>query len=52
MDQGLPYLFAAFFVAWLALLLYLLVLSARLTAARRELKALKKEVEGGAGDEE
>jgi CcmD family protein len=42
MEASLGYLFAAFFVAWLALLLYLLNLSARLNAAERELEALKE----------
>jgi CcmD family protein len=41
MDQGLGYLFAAFFVAWLALVLYLWSLSGRLSSLRRELDALK-----------
>ncbi len=42
MDPSLGFLFAAFFVAWLVLLLYLLSLSGRLSALRRELEALKR----------
>jgi len=47
MDQSLGYLFAAFFVTWLALLLYLLSLSGRINAVRRELEALKRANEPG-----
>jgi CcmD family protein len=39
---GLGFLFAAFLVAWLVLLLYLVVLSGRLAALRRELDDLKR----------
>jgi CcmD family protein len=42
MDPGLGFLFAAFFVAWLVLLLYLWNLSGRLSGLRRELEALKR----------
>ena len=43
MDGGLGFLFAAFFLAWLVLLLYVLSLSGRLSALRRELDALKRD---------
>ena len=39
----LGYLFAAFFVAWLVLLLYLLSLAGRVNSLRRELKRLEGE---------
>lgn len=42
MDPSLGFLFAAFFVAWLVLLLYLWHLSGRLSGLRRELDALKE----------
>ena len=42
MEPALGYLFAAFFVAWLVLLLYLWNLSGRLSSLRRELEALKR----------
>jgi CcmD family protein len=42
MDQSLGFLFAAFLVTWLTLLLYLLSLSGRINAVRRELDALKR----------
>ena len=45
MDPGLGFLFAAFFVTWLALVLYLVVLSGRLNGLKREVEALKEEVE-------
>ena len=41
MEPNLGFLFAAFFVTWLALLLYLWNLSARLAALERELGAIK-----------
>ena len=53
MDSGLSFLFAAFFVTWLVLLLYLVVLSGRLSALEREVEALRRETAGqgpGAGD--
>ena len=53
MDAGLGFLFAAFFVTWLVLLLYLVVLSGRLSALEREVEALRREAAGqrsGAGD--
>lgn len=46
MDQSLGFLFAAFFIAWLVLLLYLWSLSGRLSALRRELDRLKGEDSG------
>jgi CcmD family protein len=42
MEPGLIFLFAAFFVAWLVLLLYLWNLSGRLGSLRRELEALEQ----------
>jgi CcmD family protein len=48
MEPALGYLFAAFFVAWLVLLLYLWNLSSRLSGLRRELETLKR---NGVGDE-
>jgi CcmD family protein len=43
MDASLGYLFAAFFVTWLVVLLYLVVLSGRLKALEREVEALQRE---------
>jgi CcmD family protein len=43
MDPALGFLFAAFFVAWLVLLLYLWSLSGRLSSLRRELEMLKRD---------
>ena len=43
MEGNLVYLFAAFLVVWLGLLLYLLNLSGRLNSLRRELDDLKRE---------
>ena len=48
-DQSLGYLFAAFFAAWLVVILYLVVLSGRLSALRREVEALRREAEETAG---
>ena len=45
MDPSLGFLFAAFFVTWLALVLYLVVLSGRLNGLKREVEALKEELE-------
>jgi CcmD family protein len=45
MESSLGFLFAAFFVAWLVLGLYLWHLSGRLSGLRRELEALKREAE-------
>lgn len=45
MDSSLGFLFAAFFVTWLALLLYLVVLSGRMKGLEREVEALKRELE-------
>ena len=42
MDPALGFLFAAFFIAWLVLLLYLFSISGRLEGLRRELDALKR----------
>jgi CcmD family protein len=42
MEPGLVFLFAAFFVAWLVLLLYLWNISGRLSSLRRELEALER----------
>jgi CcmD family protein len=44
-EQGLGYLFAAYFVAWLVLLLYLLSLAGRVNGLRRELERLRAERE-------
>lgn len=44
MDPSLGFLFAAFFVTWLVLLLYLVVLSGRLNGLKREVEALKGEL--------
>ena len=41
-NLGLGFLFAAFFVTWLVLLLYLIVLSGRLSALKREVEALRR----------
>jgi CcmD family protein len=41
MDPGLGYLFAAFLVTWLGLLLYVFSIGGRLNAIRRELDALE-----------
>ena len=41
MDSGLGFLFAAFFVTWLGLLLYLVTLSGRIRGLEREVEALK-----------
>ena len=49
MEPALGYLFAAFFVAWLVLLLYLWNLSSRVSSLRRELEALKR---SGSEDEQ
>jgi CcmD family protein len=46
MDSGLAFLFAAFFIAWLVLLLYLLSLAGRLSGLRRELEALRRQEQG------
>ena len=43
MEPSLGFLFAAFFLSWLVLLLYLVVLSGRLSALRRELESLDRE---------
>ena len=44
MDSGnLVFLFAAFLVVWVGLLLYLLSLSGRISSLRRELEELKRE---------
>ena len=45
MDPALGFLFAAFFVAWLVLVLYLWSLSGRLSSLRRELETLKRDEE-------
>jgi CcmD family protein len=45
-DPGLGFLFAAFFVAWLVLLLYLWSLSGRLSSLRREIDMLKRRERG------
>ncbi len=52
MDPSLGFLFAAFFVTWLGLLLYLLSLSGRLSGLRRELESLKQEGEPPSGSTE
>ena len=49
MDAGLGFLFAAFFVTWLVLLLYLVVLSGRLSALKREVEALRREADATEG---
>ena len=51
MEQGLGYLFAAFFVAWLVLLLYLLSLAGRVNGLRRELERLERERETEPGQQ-
>lgn len=43
MDSALGFLFAAFFVTWLGLLLYLVTLSGRIKGLEREVEALKDE---------
>ena len=43
MDPALGYLFAAFFVAWLGLLLYIWNLSGRLSSLQREFEALRRD---------
>jgi CcmD family protein len=43
MESNLVFLFAAFVVVWVGLLLYLLNLSGRLDSLRRELDELKRE---------
>jgi CcmD family protein len=43
MESSLGFLFAAFFIAWLVLGLYLWHLSGRLSGLRRELEALKQQ---------
>ena len=50
MEGNSGYLFAAFFVAWLVLLLYLLILAGRVSGLRRELDALRREQQDGEGD--
>ena len=41
-ESNLGFLFAAFFIAWLVLGLYLWNLSGRISGLRRELEALKR----------
>jgi CcmD family protein len=48
-DQGLGYLFAAFFVAWLVLLLYLFSLAGRVSSLRRELTRLEEQRKAAPG---
>jgi CcmD family protein len=43
MEQSLGFLFAAFFIAWLVLIVYVWSLAGRLSALRRELERLKGE---------
>jgi CcmD family protein len=50
MEQNLGFLFAAFFVAWLVLLLYVVSLAGRVSSLRRELDRLKREQDSGSGD--
>jgi CcmD family protein len=52
MEQNLGFLFAAFFVAWLVLLLYVLNLAGRIGSVRRELKRLQEEQESRPGQRE
>jgi CcmD family protein len=49
-DGGLIFLFAAVVVIWVAVFIYLLNISGRLTALRRELDALERPDRDPGGD--
>lgn len=42
MNEGLTYLFAAYTIIWVVIFLYLLSLSRKIRALRREIDLLKK----------
>lgn len=43
MESGLGFLFAAFFISWLVLLLYIWVLASRLNSVQREIEQLRQQ---------